>query len=698
MLQQADSLDLADHVRSSFLAYECGTDESSNRPACRSRYLENGTTRIRNAVAKKSGRAQTLPLITRGVVADMRIIACVALLLLVHCADLPGAWAEEPAQFGAIGDGRPHAIGAAYGTTLRALAGYAARAGAHPFGWVLDPAYGLTFQRTTSAAQKEPGTMLSVTTLARPVDAAAQIVIPGMIASAACLLQDDTVRRVDTLGSVELAQPSRVACPAGSRITFTLAPAQIQALQADWLGIQAAIAATHARPTGGSVHIPSGDYVVDRPLVNPGGIRDTGFVVPQVDEYGDGLAQTRITFTTDLGPGTCGLGETDRGIGSTTRARIRDLRLVGPSRGGTLGKPPAAMDGFCIGAKEMLRRVRADFFHAGVNVLEDHWEIQDSEFSGNLYGVYLAAGGDTFGNGVLRDVYPGGSLLASIAVAAGSVLDSATLQNVHLGFAPYGFYREHAPPGSPAPLAFISNSLLENIWGEALGNGYIHGENGVGDVVVRNTWINTSPVMDLTGEYRIRDRPVEAVIQVGAFVDNDMIGSDFGNPNNYAMAARAVIAASANIQGNDFGRSPDLVAGSSSAKPALRAPVVLFNRFATGQAEGRFLTALSAVDVGQVMAEAGGDRTGPAAPGLPLAGVAMAAADAGAVVPVGNRGIVRVTKKAIPLRSGQAVGLVPGDPTRVDASAHDTASLGTVWQDVGADAPMAIIVLGLSNR
>jgi hypothetical protein len=264
---------------------------------------------------------------------------------------------------------------------------------------------------------------------------------------------------------------------------------------------------------------------------------------------------------------------------------------------------------------------------------------------------------------------------------------------------PYGFYRERAPPGSPAALGgFISNSLLENVWGEALGNAYIYGENGEDDKVIHNVWIGDGPVMDLAGHFRVRDRPVEAVVQVGAFVDNDMIGSDFGNPNNYAVATRAVIQASANIQGNDFGRSPGLVAGSSAARPALRAPVVLFNRFATGQAEGRFLTALAAVHAGQFLAEAGGERAGPAAPGLPLAGVAMAPADAGGVVPVGDRGILRVAKGPTALRSGQPVGLAPGDPTRVDTRmdghGRDAASLGTVWQDAGADAPTAIIVLG----
>jgi hypothetical protein len=356
------------------------------------------------------------------------------------------------------------------------------------------------------------------------------------------------------------------------------------------------------------------------------------------------------------------------------------------------------MDGVCVGAKEVLRRVRSDGFHAGANVLEDHWVIEQCELSNNLYGIYLAPGGDTFGNGVLRDDHLGGNLLASIAIASSNVLDSATLQNLDLGFVPYGFYREPAPAGSVALGGFISNSLLENVWGESLGNGYIYGENGGRDRVERNTWINDAPVMDLAGDVRLPGRPAEALVRVGAWTDNDMIGSDFGNPNNYRMVTRALILAEDEIQGNDFGRAPDMVSGSSAARPALRGRVMLFNRFATGQAQGRWLTATAGVRAGEMLAEAGFDRAAPAAPGLPLAGVAMAAADAEGAVPVCDRGVVRAAKSAFALHRGERVGVASDDPTTVAPVASDAAGFATVWETAPQDSPDVTIVIGPSIR
>ncbi len=70
----------------------------------------------------------------------------------------------SPADYGAVGDGNPHAIGATYGSTLAAIALYTAPAGGKPFSFVTTPTYGLTFPLTTSADQGGAGTVLTFLT------------------------------------------------------------------------------------------------------------------------------------------------------------------------------------------------------------------------------------------------------------------------------------------------------------------------------------------------------------------------------------------------------------------------------------------------------------------------------------------------------------------------------------------------------
>lgn len=602
--------------------------------------------------------------------------ALVLLLLLVLAS---AASAGEAVLPGVVGDGRSHPIGDRLGASLAALAAFTDRAGARPFTWIADPAFGLAFRRATSAAQDAPGTRLAFATTGGGLGDAAGIIAPGMTVAAECLPPGDMVARVGP-DAIVLTRDSVRPCAAGTLIRFAVSAAAAGRLEADWLGLQAALVAASA--AGGALHIPAGDYVLNRPLMVPGGGRGGRWHTAEI--AGDGMMATRLHFPVDLGPGVCGLGEADRAPGSAARASIHDLRLIGPGRRGALGRAPAAMDGACIGSKQLLRRVRAEGFRAGANVVGDHWEIEDSELTDNLYGVYLAPGSDTFGNGVLRDVFPAGNLLAGIAVSAGNTLDSATLRNVHLGFSPYGFYREAAARGGPVMHSFITNSVLENVWGESLGNGYIRGENGAQDRVARNVWINCRPVMN-TPNYRLDGAGPRAMVRVGSWSGNRMIDSDFGHPDNQAAIEGALIEAAEDITGNDFGRAPDMVAGSSPLRPALRAPLLMSNTFETGNAQGRFAVAVVPLGAGQILAERGADQVAPNAPGGMPAGVALAAAGAGEAVPVADRGIVAVAKAPTALRRGERLRIDPNAPTQV-TGAGAAAAFALAWQDAAADA------------
>ena len=142
------------------------------------------------------------------------------------------------------------------------------------------------------------------------------LVQPGMLVSGACVANGTTVSAVNRVpgtaayGTITLSSATSSACAAGAAITFTIAPAQLQILTTDWLGIQGAMAAAWLNTqSGGSIYIPTGNYLVNHSLINAGGVTDTTFETPNLDIHGDGVAESRITFTYDLGPDTCGMSE-----------------------------------------------------------------------------------------------------------------------------------------------------------------------------------------------------------------------------------------------------------------------------------------------------------------------------------------------------------------------------------------------------
>ena len=444
--------------------------------------------------------------------------------------------------------------------------------------------------------------------------------------------------------SVTLAFATTSALAAGTTIIYSYSAPMLQALDMDWLGTEAALAAAAMRPFGGRVSIAAGRAwqmtrtLVVPPITNPNG------TAPQVELIGDGRYASRLRFASDLGFGSCGIAESNRSQSSVSRGSYRDLDLVGPGNARfSPGFNPAGMDGFCLGEKAAASRLTATQFHAGINLMRDHQTIDHYLAGVNYFGIELAANSDTYGGQTFTDSGVGASLLAGVGVAWNNTIQSVPFRGFSTGFGPYGFYREGAPSGRVVSLPFVNDSLFE-IYGESLGNGLFYGENAA-DTLQTSLFNNTSPTLDGTGAYKLASRPANALIDVATQFENTFIGSDFASAGNYALVSDAIFEASSNIQSSrwmDTLSCFNLIAGATAAKPALLSPTIAYDDWREDRASGVFANADTVVAAGEVVARGlyhGGNHVTPETAALIPFGIAMTPNAAGH----DNNGIVVAT-------------------------------------------------------
>ena len=480
-------------------------------------------------------------------------------------------------DYGAVGSGTAAAIGTTYGSTLAALAAWSPAVGAaHPFAWAINPAFGLTFTVTTSAAQTIAGALPCIEnlnfqptlpyamtvacwqdpahanyllrpglTVTGPTSGTGSGCITGTVTVASLpstperageLLPGSTdwaanttyavnavvyspagggFYKVATAGTSGSTGPngtgtniadgtvqwsflkagetvmlpsgmialsgntSATLCPAGTRVTFTIAPAQLQALTTDWLGIQSAMAQAWQQVQGAVAYIPAGHYMLNHPLLNAASETDVFALTGNIVLRGDSFATTSLSFISDAGQDECAISEATMGRGAISSSNYQDFYLRGPATAITKGISPAAMDGLCVGATAVVSRVLAQGFHAGLKLIDDHQTIVDSSFGNNGYGIEMGDGSDTMGNQVIR----GGSLdantVACVMMEPSASLDSADIHATPCGFSPYGFYCKPwssalTPNVATAAGELVGNTTFHDVQVEAIGVAYAY--------------------------------------------------------------------------------------------------------------------------------------------------------------------------------------------------------------------------------
>ena len=615
-------------------------------------------------------------------------------------------------DYGALGTNTASTLATQFPSTATAsLAAFASQSinGFSPYAWMTNPAFGLTFSIPTSADQGGAGTTLTfLETLSGINGWSARVASwqdpahgnyllqAGMQVSGSCIAAGTTVAAVGRTpgtpgyGTITLSRSSSSDCASGGQITFTLAPSQLQVLTTDWLGLQGAMAAAWLNvQLGGSVYIPAGNYVINHSLVNAGGVVDSNISTPNLDIRGDGVAVTRLQYPTDLGQDTCAISEATRGAPDSSSSTYHDFRILGPGTASRVnGVSPNRMDGLCLGGGAKAWDLNIEGMRAGINGVKDHWTIRDSNFSNNGYGVYYAPYTSTMGNQSFTDISVGGNTIAGFAVSTTDQIDSSTFKNVHTGFSPYGFYREPVLATITNPIGFLSNSVLTNVWIEAVGNAWIYGAGQVGNVVGNVfTGGGFSDVGSQTA-YAIPNGsggtlPAPAVIYTDVFASNTMIGTNW---SAYGSVTDGIVEASQSCFQNAWYDDINFVFNQTAAVPALKCgPNPQDDRFYNPQGDGLFRRVSTNVTAGEAVSDNGGFQVMPFVDGRSFAGITASPA-----VPNGIVGVVSLSAnpqnvvKADPnqvIAEGQPVFATTGG---VAGGLDANGAIGTAWSVSGA--------------
>ncbi|WP_428393665.1 hypothetical protein [Lichenicoccus sp.] len=544
--------------------------------------------------------------------------------------------------------------------TLTSLNTFATQwvSGVQAYAWMTNPAFGLTFSMPTSTDQGGTSSTLTFAEQLTGINnwsatvAAWQdpthgnyLLQPGMQVSGACIATETTVtamgRTPNASGyaTVTLSKPLSSDCTAGSSITFTIAPAQLAALTMDWLGVQSAMAAAWLNTSaGGSVYIPAGNYILNHSLVNAGGITDTGSEVPNLDIHGDGYAMTRLQWPNDLGQDTCAILSGGRGSPESSNSTYHGLRLIGPGYSRVNGTAPNNMDGLCLGESDKAYMIRISAMRAGINGIKDHWSLRDAVLTNNGYGIYFAPYSSTIGNQLIEDTNLAGNMIASIGVATTDQIDASLIKNVHTGFSPYGIYYEANTKNVSQELyTVLSNSVLMNVYIEAVGNGWIYG-SGESGAVVNNTFIGgggsdvgSQPAYAITNASGgVVAAP--AVIYVNEFQNNTMISTFW---SAYGSVKDDIVEAGDYAVGNSWINDTGFVFNATSTvSPIKGGNNTSQNRFETFKGDGVFRSSGSSVGAGVPVYDNGYLLVFPYKDGRPFSGITASPAGAGHTVAV----------------------------------------------------------------
>ena len=615
-------------------------------------------------------------------------------------------------DYGALGTGTPTALASQFTAAATAsLAAFAAQSvsGATPYAWMTNPAFGLTFSIPTSTDQGGKSSVLTFLTSLSGINnwsatvAAWQdpahgnyLLQTGMQVGGSCIAAGTTVTAIGRTqgasgyGTVTLSQSSSTDCGTGTQITFTLAPSQLQLLTMDWLGLQGAMAAAWLNvQAGGSVYIPSGNYIINHPLVNAGGVIDPNVSLPNLDIHGDGVAVTRMQYLTDLGQDSCAISEATRGAPHSSSSTYHDFRILGPYTASRVnGVSPNRMDGLCIGAGARAWDLNIEGMHAGINGIKDHWTIRDSNFANNGYGIYYAPYTSTMGNQSFTDISVAGNTIAGFGISTTDQIDSSTFKNVHTGFSPYGFYREPVLTTITNPIGFLSNSVLTNVWIEAVGNAWIYGAGQVGNVVGNVfTGGGFSDVGSQTA-YSIPNGsggtlPAPAVIYTDVFANNTMIGTNW---SAYGSVSDGIVEASQSCFQNAWYDDINFVFNQTAAVPAMRCgPNPQDDRFYNPQGDGLFRRVSTNVTAGEAVSDNGGFQVVPFADGRSFAGITASPAVTNGIVGVvsfsdNTQNVVKADPNQV-IASGQPVFATTGG---VAGGLDGNGAVGTAWTGSGA--------------
>ena len=175
-----------------------------------------------------------------------------------------------------------------------------------------------------------------------------------------------------------------------------------------------------------------------------------------------------FNFDTDLGSGVVAV-TLNNGGDSVASPSLTRMKITAPSVTMAYGTVGNAMDGVKTCSSAVLTECTVTSFRANLLIFSNHERIVGGKYSSGYYNIYYTSGASTHGDQVFLDVDMTGSRFASIGVASDNMIDSAMFVAGHVGFGPYGIYKETGT----STQAFIHDTKMFGTSFEAIGNGAI---------------------------------------------------------------------------------------------------------------------------------------------------------------------------------------------------------------------------------
>lgn len=276
-------------------------------------------------------------------------------------------------------------------------------------------------------------------------------------------------------------------------------------------GITTAAAAASASLQ--AIYFPPGTYTINTAitLTDVSIICDPGAIVNVPSSLGSGVAAITLASA------------------SSFQMVIQNLNLVGPGSP-VLGTKTANCDGIKVGgtAKPIFLGGRVQQFDSGVVWANTPGQIThiNQDINNNYYGIYCTNNGSGY------RIYGGfvdGNSFANIATPATVGISSLTLDQVHMGHAPFGIYQEAGTPVVNG--IFLQEVKMDFARLEAIGNGAVYSAATVSgsntaqfaDIRIINpgfSWSNTyklggqSQAYAINVPYTTRDIYVEDTVNV----------------------------------------------------------------------------------------------------------------------------------------------------------------------------------------
>lgn len=196
----------------------------------------------------------------------------------------------------------------------------------------------------------------------------------------------------------------------------------------------------------------------------------------KITYQGSHQAASVLFWPSDLGADTFGMEYALPPEANELSPRFNGLSFIGPSPAIVYGTQGVDMDGMRLLPHGVMSDCRTQGFRSGIVISGDHQELHAIKSTSNYIGVRFEQTSGDWATGSLTSgdqLIVGGeytfNALAAFTCDVGNIINGVGLYRPHIGFTPYGFYRDD----SAHTTYFLSGCVLSKPTLEDIGNAAI---------------------------------------------------------------------------------------------------------------------------------------------------------------------------------------------------------------------------------